>query len=91
MINRLSLRRLAHYLLILLLGIVTTFTLLPSLGSFADELSPTEIDPVSSLIAKIQPSGESFVAAAVARTGDAVVRIDTETVVTRRVDPLFEV
>jgi S1-C subfamily serine protease len=90
MINRLSLRRLAHYLLILLLGIVTTFTLLPSLGSFADELSPTEIDPVSSLIAKIQPSGESFVAAAVARTGDAVVRIDTETVVTRRVDPLFE-
>jgi len=90
MINRLSLRRLAHYLLILLLGIVTTFTLLPSLGSFADELSPTEIDPLPSLIAKIQPSGESFVAAAVARTGDAVVRIDTETVVTRRVDPLFE-
>lgn len=90
MINRLSLRRLAHYLFILLLGTVTTFTLLPSLGSFADELSQTEIAPRASLIAKIQPSGESFVAAAVARTGDAVVRIDTETLVTRRADPLFD-
>ena len=90
MINRLSLRRLAHYLFILLLGTVTTFTLLPSLGSFADELSQTEMAPRASLIAKIQPSGESFVAAAVARTGDAVVRIDTETLVTRRADPLFD-
>jgi S1-C subfamily serine protease len=34
--------------------------------------------------------GDSFVAAAVARTGAAVVRIDTETVVTRPVDPLFD-
>lgn len=90
MINRLSLRRLAHYLFILLLGTVTTFTLLPSLGSFADELNQTEMAPRASLIAKIQPSGESFVAAAVARTGDAVVRIDTETLVTRRADPLFD-
>ncbi|MEB3311791.1 MAG: HhoA/HhoB/HtrA family serine endopeptidase [Snowella sp.] len=32
---------------------------------------------------------ESFVAIAVAKTGPAVVRIDTETVVTRRNDPLF--
>jgi S1-C subfamily serine protease len=90
MINRLSLRRLAHYLFILLLGTVTTFLLLPSLGSLADELSQTEMAPRASLIAKIQPSGESFVAAAVARTGDAVVRIDTETLVTRRADPLFD-
>lgn len=90
MINRLSLRRLAHYLFILLLGTVTTFTLLPSLGSFADELSQTEMAPRASLIAKIQPSGESFVAAAAARTGEAVVRIDTETLVTRRADPLFD-
>jgi S1-C subfamily serine protease len=89
MINRFSLRRLAHYLFILLLGTVTTF-LLPSLGSLADELSQTEMAPRASLIAKIQPSGESFVAAAVARTGDAVVRIDTETLVTRRADPLFD-
>lgn len=90
MINRFSLRRLAHSLLLLLLGTVTTFILLPSLGSFADELSPTEMAPRPSLIAKVPLSGESFVAAAVARTGDAVVRIDTETVVTRRVDPLFD-
>lgn len=90
MINRFSLRRLAHSLLLLLLGTVTTFILLPSLGSLADELSQTAITPVPSLIAKVPLSGESFVAAAVARTGDAVVRIDTETVVTRRVDPLFD-
>lgn len=90
MINRLSLHRLAHSLLILLLGTVTTFILLPSLGSLADELSQTAIAPVPSLMAKVPLSGESFVAAAVARTGDAVVRIDTETVVTRRVDPLFD-
>jgi S1-C subfamily serine protease len=34
--------------------------------------------------------GQSFVAAAVTRTGPAVVRIDTETVVTRRNNPMFE-
>ncbi|GFE70286.1 HhoA/HhoB/HtrA family serine endopeptidase [Chroococcus sp. FPU101] len=33
---------------------------------------------------------QSFVAAAVIRTGPSVVRIDTETVVTRRNNPLFE-
>ena len=36
------------------------------------------------------PGGDSFVAAAVSRTGPAVVRIDTETVVTRRTNPIFE-
>ncbi len=50
----------------------------------AEELSNPPI------LAKATPlSAESFVAAAVARTGPAVVRIDTETVVTRRVDPFF--
>jgi S1-C subfamily serine protease len=50
----------------------------------AEELSNPPI------LAKASPlSAESFVAAAVARTGPAVVRIDTETVVTRRVDPFF--
>lgn len=43
-------------------------------------------------IAQIPPTknSDSFVAAAVARTGGAVVRIDTETVVNRRYDPLLD-
>jgi S1-C subfamily serine protease len=35
-------------------------------------------------------SAESFVAAAVNRTGQAVVRIDTEAVVNRQIDPFFD-
>ncbi|MDJ0581976.1 HhoA/HhoB/HtrA family serine endopeptidase [Crocosphaera sp.] len=37
-----------------------------------------------------QITADSFVAAAVTRTGPAVVRIDTETVVTRQIDPFFD-
>jgi S1-C subfamily serine protease len=35
------------------------------------------------------PSGDSFVSAAVERVGAAVVRIDTERTITRRIDPFF--
>lgn len=38
----------------------------------------------------LMPNGGSFVAAAVSKVGPAVVRIDTERTITRRVDPLFE-
>lgn len=38
----------------------------------------------------LQTEAKSFVAAAVTRTGPAVVRIDTEAVVSRRSNPLFE-
>ena len=46
-------------------------------------------EPALAQIAIPQNNQESFVAKAVARTGAAVVRIDTETVVTRRNDPLL--
>ena len=46
-------------------------------------------EPTLAQMAIPQNNEESFVAKAVARTGDAVVRIDTETVVTRRNDPLL--
>ncbi|WP_198406081.1 HhoA/HhoB/HtrA family serine endopeptidase [Parathermosynechococcus lividus] len=40
-------------------------------------------------MAAVSSAGHSFVAAAVERVGDAVVRIDTERTVLRSVDPLF--
>ena len=67
-------------------GLVAIALLLFPSVSGAEELSDR-----AAILAKVSPlSAESFVAAAVARTGPAVVRIDTETVVTRRVDPFFD-
>ena len=57
-------------------------------GPMADLLSSEKQVQVAK--APALPGGESFVAAAVSRTGPAVVRIDTETVVTRRINPIFE-
>ncbi|MFM7577843.1 MAG: serine protease, partial [Microcystaceae cyanobacterium] len=74
-----------HWIVTYLVGLVTIALLgFPSIVG-AEELSNPPI------LAKVAPlSAESFVATAVARTGPAVVRIDTETVVTRRVDPFFD-
>ncbi|MFM8295920.1 MAG: HhoA/HhoB/HtrA family serine endopeptidase [Microcystaceae cyanobacterium] len=74
-----------HWIVTYLVGLVTIALLgFPSIVG-AEELSNPPI------LAKVAPlSAESFVATAVVRTGPAVVRIDTETVVTRRVDPFFD-
>ena len=74
-----------HWIVTYLVGLVTIALLgFPSIVG-AEELSNPPI------LAKVAPlSAESFVTTAVARTGPAVVRIDTETVVTRRVDPFFD-
>jgi len=74
-----------HWIVTYLVGLVTIALLgFPSIVG-AEELSNPPI------LAKVAPlSAESFVATAIARTGPAVVRIDTETVVTRRVDPFFD-
>ena len=74
-----------HWIVTYLVGLVTIALLgFPSIVG-AEELSNPPI------LAKVAPlSAESFVATAVARTGPAVVRIDTETVVPRRVDPFFD-
>ncbi|MEB3175494.1 MAG: trypsin-like peptidase domain-containing protein, partial [Cyanobacteriota bacterium] len=78
---RLSLR---NYCLTFLLGcLFTIFSFGPRLA-WADAPDPTLAQ------ASIPLTEDSFVAKAVTKTGPAVVRIDTETVVTRRIDPLFD-
>jgi S1-C subfamily serine protease len=86
------LRRLGTHLLALGLGVFICF------GGFrilSSEAGPTaELAPatVPSQVTRATPvtAATSFVAAAVTRTGPAVVRIDTETVVNRRADPFFD-
>jgi S1-C subfamily serine protease len=56
--------------------IITTFFPLPALAL-----------PVAAIAS--DASGSSFVSAAVDRVGAAVVRIDTERTITRRIDPMF--
>ena len=69
------------------------FCLINFLPSTANAIADDLSSPATE-VAAISPSAvtnpNSFVAAAVTKTGSAVVRIDTETVVTRRVDPMFE-
>ncbi len=76
-----------------ILTFLFSFALIFSLsGNFSAMAAPLPIATEDSNQAQIPISKtqeESFVAIAVARTGPAVVRIDTETVVTRRNDPLF--
>lgn len=81
-----SLSRLSSHLISLLLGVLLCFGGFQILASNAQTLPNEAINP----IAKVPVSTDSFVALAVARTGSAVVRIDTETVVNRRVDPMFD-
>ncbi|NEO75290.1 HhoA/HhoB/HtrA family serine endopeptidase [Moorena sp. SIO4G3] len=88
------LRSISNYLLAILLGVLLT------VGVY--RVSPSKAAPVPStdsvtppLIAQQllipQPAtNSSFVTAAVNRVGSAVVRIDTERTVSRRVDPFFD-
>ncbi|MGK7946162.1 MAG: HhoA/HhoB/HtrA family serine endopeptidase [Microcystaceae cyanobacterium] len=84
------LRPLTPYLISFSLGILLCFGGYPLLKAQA-QFEPS-FNPSDTPIAQVTPinSSESFVAAAVARTGGAVVRIDTETVVNRRYDPFFD-
>ena len=90
-----SIRQLTTHVLAILLGVVLTASTLRVSPSHAESLSASlSIAQAQSVAqqrvpkATIQPN--SFVTAAVNRVGPAVVRIDTERTVTRRVDPLFE-
>ncbi len=58
-------------------------------SAIAAPIAAVTPEPALAQIPIPQNNQESFVAKAVARTGAAVVRIDTETVVTRRNDPLL--
>ncbi len=81
-----SCRQISSYILATLLGTTLLFGAVPP--ARADQISPktTQI----ALQAAITPTGGSFVTAAVDRVGNAVVRIDTERTVTRKIDPVFD-
>ncbi len=86
------LRRSSSHLIALLLGVVLCFTSFRILASEAEPLRQTPLATEPMEVAKIPVNlnSESFVATAIEKTGPAVVRIDTETVITRRVNPFFE-
>ncbi|MDJ0577262.1 MAG: HhoA/HhoB/HtrA family serine endopeptidase [Xenococcaceae cyanobacterium MO_234.B1] len=84
--------KVASHAMALLLGVLLTFGSLRVMSSQADTLAPSSVVPDKNDTIALQTettAPSSFVAQAVARTGAAVVRIDTERTVTRRVDPFF--
>jgi len=83
----LALRQSSTYLLAIVLGAILAVGAYPVLPSQAASV-PTTLAQRSSIPNTANPS--SFVTAAVDRVGPAVVRIDTERTITRRIDPLFE-
>ncbi len=91
-----SIRRLSSHLLAIILGVVLTVSTLRVLPSLAEPAPNSVAADTPELIAQRQSpataaiGNTSFVTAAVNRVGAAVVRIDTERTITRRVDPFFE-
>ncbi|MBE9000972.1 trypsin-like peptidase domain-containing protein [Nostoc sp. LEGE 12447] len=91
-----SIRQLSSYVLAIALGVVLTVSTLQVLPSQAEPAPPITDTNTSQLIAQRQSPAtgaigtSSFVTAAVNRVGSAVVRIDTERTITRRVDPFME-
>ncbi|HLP89605.1 MAG TPA: HhoA/HhoB/HtrA family serine endopeptidase [Nostocaceae cyanobacterium] len=90
-----SIRQLSSHALAIFLGVVLTVTSLRVLPSQA-EPAPSFTSEAPAIVAQ-RPSAatavignSSFVTAAVNRVGKAVVRIDTERTITRRVDPFFD-
>ncbi|MHC5598321.1 MAG: HhoA/HhoB/HtrA family serine endopeptidase [Nostoc sp.] len=91
-----SLRQFTTYLLAIALGVLLTVSTLQVLPSQAEPAPSVTAGDTSKLIAQRQSpanpaiGSSSFVTAAVNRVGSAVVRIDTERTITRRVDPFLE-
>lgn len=92
-----SIRQFGTHVLAIILGVALTVSSLRVLPSQAEPApsSSTTVD-VPALIAQRQSptitavGNSSFVTAAVNRVGPAVVRLDTERTITRRVDPFFD-
>ncbi|BAY75145.1 peptidase S1 and S6 chymotrypsin/Hap [Nostoc linckia NIES-25] len=91
-----SMRQFGTHVLAIALGVILTISTLQVLPSQAE---PAPIAPAvdsSEIIAQRQSpatsaiGSSSFVTAAVNRVGTAVVRIDTERTITRRIDPFFQ-
>ncbi|MEH1820166.1 MAG: HhoA/HhoB/HtrA family serine endopeptidase [Nostoc sp.] len=91
-----SLRQLSTHVLAIALGVLLTVSTLQVLPSQAEPAPTVTSGDTSNLIAQRQSpasaviGSNSFVTAAVNRVGSAVVRIDTERTITRRVDPFLE-
>ena len=85
--------KVATHAMALLLGVLLTFGGLRVTSSQADTINPALKVPDQDQTIALNPettTGRSFVAQAAARTGAAVVRIDTERTITRRIDPIFD-
>jgi S1-C subfamily serine protease len=83
--------KLQSQIISLLLGVVLTLGGLQVFSPEADAATETTTPRKTETIAQAPNFGpQSFVTAAVERTGSAVVRIDTEQIVTRRLDPIFD-
>ncbi|MGJ5634588.1 HhoA/HhoB/HtrA family serine endopeptidase [Nostoc sp. CALU 1950] len=91
-----SLRQLSSHVLAIALGVLLTVSTLQVLPSQAEPAPIVTAGDSSEIIAQRQSpataaiNSTSFVTAAVNRVGTAVVRIDTERTITRRVDPFLE-
>ncbi|AVH69552.1 HhoA/HhoB/HtrA family serine endopeptidase [Nostoc sp. 'Lobaria pulmonaria (5183) cyanobiont'] len=91
-----SLRQFTTHVLAIALGVVLAVSTLQVLPSQAEPAPTITAGDTSELIAQRQSPASaaigstSFVTAAVNRVGSAVVRIDTERTITRRVDPFME-
>lgn len=89
-----SIRQLSTHVLAVILGVVLTVSTLRVSPSQAQTLSPNLVSATPQIVAqqteKATITPNSFVTTAVNRVGSAVVRIDTERTVTRRLDPIFE-
>ncbi|QMS88980.1 trypsin-like peptidase domain-containing protein [Nostoc edaphicum CCNP1411] len=91
-----SLRQLSSHVLAIALGVLLTVSTLQVLPSQAEPAPIVTAGDTSEIIAQRQSpataaiNSTSFVTAAVNRVGTAVVRIDTERTITRRVDPFLE-
>ncbi|MFN6541161.1 MAG: HhoA/HhoB/HtrA family serine endopeptidase [Nostoc sp. EkiNYC01] len=91
-----SMRQLSTHVLAIALGIVLTISTLQVLPSQAEPAPIAPAVDTSEIIAQRQSPAtsaigtSSFVTAAVNRVGTAVVRIDTERTITRRIDPFLQ-
>lgn len=88
-----AMKRLGTHLLALIVGAILTFGTLRVSSSQADPIPvpPSQTENLGTLVAQRPAlSRGSFVTAAIARTGPAVVRIDIARTVETRVPPMFE-
>ena len=95
--------KVASHAIALFLGVILTCGSIRVMSSHADTLLPVDskvnyknnpialkTEPQVQAQAPVASNSTSFVAAAVAKTGPAVVRIDTEKTVATRIEPFFD-